>query len=112
MSRNTKLELAGSASVMHAGDPSLLEINRWNADTGATSHMTPHLHWFHSYTPKVIPVKCADGNIIYSAGVGKSKKAKGKKGKKLKEKNARTIQRKWTIPFCMIWTGDVLTSRR
>ena len=65
---------------------------------------------------KALPVSTATtlsvADLIYSAGVGKSKKAKGKKGKKLKEKNARTIQRKWTIPFCMIWTGDVLTSRR
>ena len=24
----------------------------WNADTGATSHMTPHRHWLQNYTLK------------------------------------------------------------
>ncbi len=42
----------------------------WCADTGASSHMTPHKEWFATYTPHVIPVRVADGNIIFSAGVG------------------------------------------
>ncbi|OJA19166.1 hypothetical protein AZE42_13760 [Rhizopogon vesiculosus] len=24
----------------------------WNADTGATSNMTPHRHWLQNYAPK------------------------------------------------------------
>jgi hypothetical protein len=32
--------------------------------------MTPHRDWFVHYTPHVIPVKIADGNIIHSAGIG------------------------------------------
>ena len=43
---------------------------KWLADTGATLHMTPHRHWFSSYTPHVIPITCANGQSIYSAGKG------------------------------------------
>jgi hypothetical protein len=42
----------------------------WNADTGATSHMTPHRHWLPNYAPRCVPIKLADNNIVYSAGVG------------------------------------------
>ena len=28
----------------------------WNCETGATSHMTPHRHWFKTYTPYVTPI--------------------------------------------------------
>lgn len=42
----------------------------WIADTGATSHMTPHRHWFNTYEPCVVPIKLADNSIVYSAGVG------------------------------------------
>ena len=42
----------------------------WNADTGATSHMTPHRYWLHNYVPKRIPIKLADNKTVYSAGEG------------------------------------------
>jgi hypothetical protein len=42
----------------------------WNADTGATCHMTPHLHWFTTYKPHKIPIRFADSKVIWSAGVG------------------------------------------
>jgi hypothetical protein len=42
----------------------------WNADTGTTSHMTPHHHWVQNYTPFCIPIKLADNTVVYSAGVG------------------------------------------
>ena len=42
----------------------------WITDTGATSHMTPHNHWFHDYAPYVVPINLADGKVIYSAGIG------------------------------------------
>src|SRR5437588_11967745 len=42
----------------------------WNADTGATSHMTPHRHWLRNYVPRRVPIKLADNNIVYSAGEG------------------------------------------
>jgi len=42
----------------------------WKADTGATSHMTPHRHWLRNYSPKCVPIKLADNTVVYSAGVG------------------------------------------
>jgi len=42
----------------------------WNADTGATSHMTPHRHWLCNYVPKHVPIKLADNKTVYSAGEG------------------------------------------
>jgi hypothetical protein len=44
--------------------------NDWNANTGATSHMTPHCHWLIDYKPDEVPIKLADNTIVYSAGVG------------------------------------------
>jgi hypothetical protein len=43
---------------------------RINTDTGATSHMTPHRHWLHEYTPYVVPIKLANGGVVYSQGIG------------------------------------------
>jgi hypothetical protein len=52
------VERAGNASLRSI-DPcdalSLLQLDAdvdWNADTGATSHMTPHRHWLRNYMPK------------------------------------------------------------
>ena len=45
-------------------------LTLWCADSGASSHMTPHRHWFKHYRPHVIPIELADGNIIHSAGIG------------------------------------------
>src|SRR5882762_269847 len=42
----------------------------WCADTGATSHMTPHRHWLRNYKPLRAPVRLANNTIVYSAGVG------------------------------------------
>ncbi|TFK58983.1 hypothetical protein BDN72DRAFT_948027, partial [Pluteus cervinus] len=42
----------------------------WNADTGATSHMTPHRSWIRNYTPMHLPIRLADDTVIYSEGVG------------------------------------------
>ncbi|KAG1888100.1 hypothetical protein F4604DRAFT_1570468, partial [Suillus subluteus] len=40
------------------------------ADTGATSHMTPHCHYIHNYTPKHISIQLAVSTIVYSAEMG------------------------------------------
>ena len=32
--------------------------------------MTPHRHWLRNYKPHRVPVRLADNNIVYSAGVG------------------------------------------
>ena len=42
----------------------------WNADTAATSHMTPYRHWLRNYVPKRIPIKLANNKTVYSAGEG------------------------------------------
>src|ERR1700733_15199057 len=46
----TPTESAGAASICLSSSPSSLP-DAWNADTGATSHMTPRREWFKSYTP-------------------------------------------------------------
>ena len=67
-------ESAGKASIYsleQLEDPlSYIANYDWNADSGATSHMTPHKHWIRNYKPLHIPIKLADHTIIYSAGVG------------------------------------------
>ena len=59
---------------MQASDPFLpLQLDadfRLNTDTGATSHMTPHRHWLPNYKPLRVPVKLANGSLVYSEGVG------------------------------------------
>ena len=42
----------------------------WLADTGATSHMTPHRHWFTTYQPHRVGIRLADHKVIYSTGCG------------------------------------------
>jgi len=70
------VERAGNASF-RSRDPSdplsplqLDADNDWNADTGATSYVTPHRHWLRNYSPKRVPIKLADNSVVYSAGVG------------------------------------------
>jgi len=62
------VESAGSASSQSS--TTTARSDSWNADTGATSPMTPHRHWIRNYKPYVVPVKLADDQIVYSAGVG------------------------------------------
>jgi hypothetical protein len=53
-------EFAGHASALSSSEsakqPAIKASTNWNADTGASSHMTPHRHWFCSYSPHVIPI--------------------------------------------------------
>src|SRR5437660_6369740 len=75
-SDSTTTEYAANASlrIFDPSDPSYpLQLDAstdWNADTGATSHMTPHRHWLQNYKPKSVPIKLADNKIVYSAGIG------------------------------------------
>jgi hypothetical protein len=59
-------EFAGNACLSSVSETG----SDWCADSGASSHMTPHRHFFTSYTPFETPIRLADGNIIYSAGIG------------------------------------------
>ena len=66
------VESAGNASSCHmSSSPLQIDANfDWNADSGATSHMTPHSHWIRNYTPFRTPIRLANDDIVYSAGVG------------------------------------------
>ena len=59
-----------TASVLSSGTCLLVFNTDWAADTGASSHMTPHRHWFKKYTPYKIPIRLADGKLIMSSGIG------------------------------------------
>ena len=66
-------ESAGNASAFFEFEAFSTSVNNvvdWNTDTGATSHMTPHRHWFITYTPYRVPIRLADQRIIFSEGVG------------------------------------------
>jgi hypothetical protein len=64
-------EFTGNASLCsfdpsHPLCPLQLDADAdWNADTGATSHMTPHCHWLCNYAPRCIPIKLANNSIVY-----------------------------------------------
>jgi hypothetical protein len=68
-------EYAGNASITLSDSPlphcSL--STRWCADTGATSHMTPHRSWFEEYKPCSVPVRVANGTVVKSAGIGSAR---------------------------------------
>lgn len=66
---SNKTEYAGNASFLSSSD-SVPISHQWLVDSGATSHMTPHRHWFHTFVPWRVPVKIANGQIIYSEGKG------------------------------------------
>ena len=65
-------EFAGNASITlpHSPLPSFSLSNCWCADTGASSHMTPHKDWFETYEPYAVPIRVADGTVVKSAGIG------------------------------------------
>jgi len=45
--------------------------DHWNADSGASSSMTPHRKWFSSdYKPWRVPIYLADYSTVYSVGKG------------------------------------------
>jgi len=64
-------ESAGDASAFYFNAHSTSSnIVKWNTDTEAPSHMTPHRHWIRNYTPYRVPICLADNRVIYSEGVG------------------------------------------
>src|SRR6266704_4478072 len=42
----------------------------WNADTGASAHMTFNRHWMRNLKPHSVQIRLADGSVVYSEGVG------------------------------------------
>ena len=63
-------EAAQNASPHSTAHTTSHANQRWNADTGATSHMTPHRHWLQNYEPYRTPIRLANDHVIYSAGRG------------------------------------------
>ena len=73
MSSANITEFARNAQYSPTSPSSPLQLNadfHRLADTGATSHMTPHCYWFKSYTHFRTPVRLANNTVIYSAGMG------------------------------------------
>ena len=71
--RKSVPQFARNASHTAATSSSLLSFDTsldWNADTGATSHMTPHRHYLKDYKPHRVPIQLADNKVVYSAGIG------------------------------------------
>ena len=64
------MEFAGTAATLYSGTTTRDSTTDWIVDTGATSHMTPHIHWFNQYKPHKVPVRLANDYIVYSAGIG------------------------------------------
>ena len=42
----------------------------WNADSGASAHMTCHRLWIQNLRPHRVQIRLADGSVVYSEGVG------------------------------------------
>src|SRR6266704_1936471 len=66
----TPTEFAGNASAPSTSPSPIPPNFDWLADTGATSHMTPHRHWVRNYSPFCILIKLADNSIVYLSGEG------------------------------------------
>ena len=72
-SQKLDMEYAGNASALATGNTNRPDFSSdfdCIADTGATSHMTPHRDWIADYKPYRVAVRLADDNIVYSEGVG------------------------------------------
>ena len=65
-------EFAANASTSFSNSlsPQYSPSLRWCADTGASSHMTPHRAWFETYQSYSVPIRVADGTVVKSAGIG------------------------------------------
>ena len=42
----------------------------WCTDSGASTHMTVHCHWFKELKPYKVPIELADISVVYSEGIG------------------------------------------
>ncbi|KAF8311014.1 hypothetical protein DL93DRAFT_2061608, partial [Clavulina sp. PMI_390] len=70
-------DLESAQAVQKAGAASLdprpsqtRSADTWNADTGASAHMSPHRSCFRSYGPSSTLVEVANGQVVKAAGVG------------------------------------------
>src|SRR6266702_2367191 len=60
---------ATSASAFFSAPQSEAHTS-WNADTGASAHMTFNRHWICNLKPYQVEIRLADGSVVYSEGVG------------------------------------------
>src|SRR6266702_3872180 len=60
---------ATSASAFFSAPQSEAHTS-WNADTGASAHMTFNRHWIRNLKPYRVQIRLADGSVVYSEGVG------------------------------------------
>ena len=61
---------AASASALSSSSFQHDSHTSWNADTGASAHMTCHRHWMRNLKPHRLQIRLADGSVVYSEGVG------------------------------------------
>ena len=61
--------IASASALFSASSPDA-HFSSWNADTGASAHMTFNRHWMRNMTPHRIPIRLADGSMVYSEGIG------------------------------------------
>jgi hypothetical protein len=69
---SAQTEFAGKASPAipsYFYPPHNVSDRLWTADTGATSHMTPHRHWLRNYQPLTIPIRLANNTVVFAPGV-------------------------------------------
>jgi hypothetical protein len=59
-----------SASALFSATSTDSHTSSWNADTGASAHMTFNSHWMLNLVPHRIPIRLADGSVVYSEGIG------------------------------------------
>ena len=59
-----------SASALFSATSPDSHTSSWNADTGASAHITFNRHWMHNMTLHHIPIQLADGSVVYSEGIG------------------------------------------
>src|ERR1700677_4603218 len=61
---------ATSASALSSSSFQHDSHTSWNADTGASAHMTCNCHWMRNLKPHCVQIRLADGSVVYSEGVG------------------------------------------
>ena len=60
-------KVASPPHCQHTGD---CTDTSWNADSGATAHMTPHQKWIHNMKPCKVPVHLANNDVVWATGRG------------------------------------------
>ena len=61
--------IALASALFSASSPDA-HFSSWNADTCASAHITFNRHWMHNMTLHRIPIRLADGSMVYSEGIG------------------------------------------